>query len=113
MPQVDPHPRLVAKLAPKDGKRTRYTFTGIKGLQLDRVPNGAQSTRHMAFGEIEHLAISNASRFGATSLEGVIVRRDGTEFLEERAKLVRPDFTQAIGEHWRSRHTEWNSVTPA
>lgn len=80
-------------------------------LSLSVVPTLAR--QHMALGEIEHLAISNTSRFGATSLEGVIVRRDGTEFLEERAKLVRPNFTQAIGEHWRSRHIEWNSVTHA
>lgn len=40
MPKVDPHPRTVAKLAPVAGRRTRYTFTGIRGLQLDCIPDG-------------------------------------------------------------------------
>ena len=40
MPKVAPHPRVVAKLAPLDGQRTRYTFTGIRGLQLDCIPDG-------------------------------------------------------------------------
>ena len=40
MPQITPHSRVVSKLAPEDGKRTRYTFIGIKGLQLDCIPDG-------------------------------------------------------------------------
>lgn len=80
-------------------------------LDLAVVPTLAR--RHMTLGEIQHLAMSQTSRFGAAPLEGVIVRRDGVAFLEERAKLVRPDFTQAIGEHWRGRRIEWNAVMPA
>lgn len=30
-----------------------------------------------------------------------------------RAKLVRADFTQAIGEHWRNRRSEWNRLAAA
>lgn len=29
---------------------------------------------------------------------------------EARAKLVRPDFAQAIDTHWRKRTIEWNRV---
>ena len=46
----------------------------------------------------------------ARTLEVVVIRRDGTEFLEERAKLVRPDFIQSIGRHWRQKQIEWNAV---
>lgn len=80
-------------------------------LDLSVVP--ALAYRHMTLSEIEHLATCSTSRFGKITLEGVVVRRDGEEFLEGRAKLVRPDFTQAIGEHWRNRHIEWNTVSPA
>jgi hypothetical protein len=41
-------------------------------------------------------------------LEGVVIRRDGMDWSEARAKLVRADFTQAIGEHWQRRAIEWN-----
>src|SRR5690349_8054687 len=37
--KIDPHPRVVAKLAPHNSKRTRYTFIGIRGLQLDCIPD--------------------------------------------------------------------------
>lgn len=43
-------------------------------------------------------------------LEGVVVRREDETWLLDRAKLVRPDFTQAIDTHWRSRPLEWNRL---
>jgi ATP-dependent RNA circularization protein (DNA/RNA ligase family) len=54
------------------------------------------------------------SRFRDGPLEGVVVRRESVDWCEERAKLVRADFTQAIGEHWRGRQIEWNRLaTPS
>jgi len=41
-----------------------------------------------------------ASRLGAREIEGIYLRRETDGWLEERAKLVRPQFVQAIGEHW-------------
>ena len=43
MPQVTPHPRTVEKLAVVGGKRTEYTFLGVKGLVLDCSPTGQRS----------------------------------------------------------------------
>ena len=43
-------------------------------------------------------------------LEGLVVRQESTLWCEARAKLVRPDFTQAIDAHWRRRAIEWNRV---
>lgn len=80
-------------------------------LGLAAVPVLAR--RRMTLAEVEALVMTGTSRFGATPLEGVIVRREGAAFLEQRAKLVRPDFTQAIGEHWRSRRIEWNAIARA
>ena len=40
----------------------------------------------------------------------MILRQDGPEWCTARAKLVRPDFTQAIEEHWSSRPIEWNGI---
>ena len=35
---------------------------------------------------------------------------DVTQDEENRAKLVRADFTQTIEAHWKSRALEWNRV---
>jgi hypothetical protein len=43
MPKIDPHPRKVETASAIDGKRTRYTFTGVPGLILDCSPAGDRS----------------------------------------------------------------------
>jgi hypothetical protein len=43
-------------------------------------------------------------------VEGLYLRRDQGGFLEARAKLVRPEFVQAIEEHWSSRTLERNGL---
>lgn len=53
------------------------------------------------------------SRFRDGPLEGIVVRRESAEWCDSRAKLVRADFTQAIGEHWRNRRLEWNRLAAA
>lgn len=54
------------------------------------------------------------SRFRDGPLEGVVVRRESADWCDQRAKLVRADFTQSIGEHWRGRQVEWNRLaTPS
>jgi ATP-dependent RNA circularization protein (DNA/RNA ligase family) len=53
------------------------------------------------------------SGFRDGPIEGVVVRQESAEWCEARAKLVRSDFTQAIGEHWRSRRLEWNRLAAA
>jgi len=56
------------------------------------------------------LVETRQSRFGNAPLEGVVVRQDEDGFLKDRAKLVRPSFTQAIGDHWRRRAIVWNRL---
>jgi ATP-dependent RNA circularization protein (DNA/RNA ligase family) len=48
---------------------------------------------------LAHLA-SEGSKFAETASEGIYLRRESDDHLEARAKLVNPNFTQAIGEHW-------------
>jgi len=50
------------------------------------------------------------SQFRSGGIEGVVVRRENDVTLSARAKLVRADFLQAIGSHWRSRIIEWNNL---
>ncbi len=44
--------------------------------------------------------LSERSSYGDGSLEGIYLRREDDEWLLQRAKLVRPEFVQAINEHW-------------
>ena len=80
-----------------------------KKLGLVTVPLLQDNSRHTVNGlrsEINHFH----SRFHPGPPEGVILRHDNLQWCEGRAKLVRPDFTQAIEEHWRSRPIEWNGI---
>lgn len=60
--------------------------------------------------DLRTLLLETPSRYRAGSIEGLVVRREDPGALTARAKLVRPDFTQAIEQHWRSRRIEWNRL---
>ena len=64
----------------------------------------------VSIGQLTKEVGSANSRFRSGNVEGLVVRKDGALWLEGRAKLVRPGFTQEIGKHWRSRPLEWNAV---
>jgi ATP-dependent RNA circularization protein (DNA/RNA ligase family) len=66
-----------------------------------------------ALGPLKSLVATQSSRFRDGSLEGIVIRRETADWCEQRAKLVRAEFTQTIGEHWRSRRIEWNRLDTA
>jgi len=51
------------------------------------------------------------SRVGDGPAEGLYVRGEDQAWLKARAKLVRKEFVQAIGEHWSRRGLTANSVS--
>jgi ATP-dependent RNA circularization protein (DNA/RNA ligase family) len=53
------------------------------------------------------------SRLTDGPAEGIYVRREAQGRLLERAKLVRPEFVQAIGAHWSARRIEANQLAEA
>lgn len=59
---------------------------------------------------LKQLVVTMPSYYRKGPLEGVVIRRESRDWCEARAKLVRPDFTQAIESHWRKRAIEWNRV---
>lgn len=59
---------------------------------------------------LKQIVATHRSRYRHGALEGVVVRRESADWCEARAKLVRPDFTQAIDTHWRKRAIEWNRI---
>ncbi len=60
--------------------------------------------------DLKKLVATASSQYRRGGLEGLVIRRESSEWAEARAKLVRPDFTQAIDTHWRKRAIEWNRV---
>ena len=63
--------------------------------------------------QLKKHTLKELSRFRQGDAEGVIVRSEDTMWLQKRAKLVRPNFTQSITQHWRNRAVEWNRITYA
>ena len=59
---------------------------------------------------LKKVVADTVSRYRTGALEGVVIRRESADWCEARAKLVRPDFTQAIDTHWRKRALEWNQI---
>lgn len=59
---------------------------------------------------LKKILATSASHYRDGPPEGLVVRRESTDWCEARAKLVRAEFTQTISEHWRSRVIEWNRV---
>jgi ATP-dependent RNA circularization protein (DNA/RNA ligase family) len=62
----------------------------------------------LSLNSLKELVLTHPSAFRAGPLEGVVARRESSEWLESRAKLVMADFVQAIAEHWSHRRIEWN-----
>jgi len=60
--------------------------------------------------QLKDALVGQHSQFRQGALEGIVIRREMAQWCEARAKLVRPDFTQAIGEHWSRRRIEWNRL---
>lgn len=65
---------------------------------------------HLTLADLTQMLDNAPSRYRNGKLEGVVVRRESADWCEARVKLVRPDFTQSIIEHWSRRRLEWNRL---
>jgi ATP-dependent RNA circularization protein (DNA/RNA ligase family) len=50
------------------------------------------------------------SRYHTGPIEGFVIRKETSDWLLARAKLVHPEFVQGIDKHWRRRRMEWNRL---
>lgn len=96
-----------------DRKAARFWSTGRRDALATAA--GLVSVPLLVHGEtyqkkLEQLLVAAPSRYRSGPMEGLIVRRQTAEWCDCRAKLVRADFTQEIGEHWSRRRIEWNRV---
>lgn len=78
-------------------------------MELTTVPELNRAKLTLA--QLKSLLTTQFSRYRAGPVEGIVIRRESADWCEGRAKLVRPDFTQAIGEHWSKRGIEWNRLS--
>jgi len=53
------------------------------------------------------------SQVGDALAEGIYVRQEAGDRLAARAKLVRPEFAQAIDQHWTKKALQPNALAPA
>ncbi|RKI74187.1 DNA ligase [Corallococcus sp. AB049A] len=78
----------------------------VASLGLAAVPIVARA--HLTADDVVNLL--GPSRLTHAPMEGLYLRRDEGDFLLARAKIVRPEFVQAIEEHWSSRPMERNAL---
>ena len=76
---------------------------------------GLKVAPQVAHGRLSRAALlrlvdKERSAFRDGPIEGVVIRRESGEWLIDRAKLVRADFSQSIAEHWRRQPLRWNRV---
>lgn len=107
-----PDPFLLFDIADRSAQRfwSRQHRNEVAALlQLATVPLLQPEAHH----RLDHLADElehYQSHYHPGPPEGIILRHDDLNWCKARAKLVLPDFTQAIAEHWRSRPIEWNGI---
>lgn len=75
---------------------------------LNTVPQIARG--QFTLGQLTDLLLNGRSQFRDGTMEGLIIRSEVEDLSVTRAKLVRPDFSQAIQEHWSSRPLSWNRL---
>ena len=78
------------------------------GANLATVPTLLRGKTNLA--QLKEILDGRLSRYALEPMEGLVVRRESPQWCETRAKLVRPDFTQEIWEHWSRRSIRWNRV---
>jgi len=80
----------------------------LSSLQLFTVPRIGKG--HYSVSQLMRILEEEHSSFGTEKLEGLYLRRDSEDWLEQRAKIVRDEFTQSIDAHWSSRPLSRNVI---
>jgi hypothetical protein len=75
---------------------------------LDTTPQLARGRFSLA--PLKTLLATQGSRFRDGPLEGIVIRHESADWCEQRAKLLRSNFTQTITDPWRSRRIEWKRL---
>ena len=76
-------------------------------MHISKVPGLARG--RFTYPEIENLL--SQSKLTDQPAEGIYLRFDYSDWLEQRAKLVRPAFIQAVEQHWSRSGIRPNRIT--
>ncbi len=76
--------------------------------RLGLVPVSLLAKGRMSMDQL--LTLMTTSRFNEGPMEGIYVRRDQGDWLEARAKIVRPEFVEGIDEHWSEQTLKKNAL---
>lgn len=79
----------------------------LQRLELASVPRLSQGRFTVV--ELRGM-LCQPSKVGGDVLEGIYIRAEEHGLLKARAKVVRPEFAQAIGEHWSKSPVRRNAV---
>lgn len=96
-----------------DRKARRFWSTTRRNAlvsQLGLRPVHQIGMGHYRLSSLEQMIATTPSDYREGVCEGIYFRHEDKDWLIARAKLVHPDFTQSIGEHWRSRTLRWNAM---
>jgi ATP-dependent RNA circularization protein (DNA/RNA ligase family) len=99
----DVYDRSVGRFWSTSRRNILARSTGL--LTVPQVMHG-----NFTLAELKTAVMDTPSHYRQGALEGVVIRSESADWCENRAKLVRPDFTQSIETHWRKRAIEWNRV---
>ncbi|WP_295431048.1 RNA ligase family protein [uncultured Thiodictyon sp.] len=94
-----------------DRERQRFWSTPRRNqlaVSLGLAPVPEIALGRFTLAGLSNLLATHPSSFRQGPLEGIVIRRESADWCEARAKLVQADFTQSIGDHWRSRAIQWN-----
>lgn len=86
--------------ARRDALAARLNLEAVREVSRGRMTLAALTSRLSA----------EPSRYHAGPIEGFVIRKETSDWLLARAKLVHPEFVQGIDEHWRRRRMEWNRL---
>jgi hypothetical protein len=95
-----------------DGGVGRFWNTSMRDRLLAEsglTPIRCMASGRFTFGELSAM-LSEPSAYYGGPVEGLYLRREDQVGLVSRAKLVRPEFVQAIGEHWSHRSLRANRI---
>ena len=88
---------------------TRRRDALLTAAQIEQVPRISRG--RFALEDFKQI-LKGRSAFGPSMREGLYLRIEDDGWLLNRAKLVNPEFTQAIARHWSKKPLESNALSP-
>ena len=90
----------------------RRLVSALKGTGLQIVREICLPHVKLCTKTLRDLASTSQSAYYDGPVEGIYVRKEDPDWLHERAKIVRAEFTNSIGDHWTRADIVRNQISP-